>query len=795
MSQRRNRYGRSAPRLIRFGTRRTKPLPRLCDTVLTTAAALAASLLFWGETQAQTGGRDSLPTDLLDGSRPAAAPATLPAAAALGPQAGLPAGDVPLRRNQPVTFTADEVEYDREAGVVTARGHVEAWQGERVLRADTFTYDRNTAVATARGNVQLIEADGQVLFAEEAELKDEYKEGVLTSVRALLARNGKLAANGVRRTDGTINELSRVVYSACDLCLDNPDTAPEWQVRARVAIQDKTLQRITYRDAVVDVHGVPVLYTPYLSHPDPSAPRSSGWLFPGTGVTRFLGAFAAIPYYWAIDPTSEATVTALFSTRQYPNLGGEFRKLFNNGELRGTASLGGLSGKDGTKEQVAGHINLRGRFNLDENWRWGFDLNRATNEIYMRTFRYEFRRILTSQLFLEGFWGTEGYARIEGRAYQGLLAADSNRQLPFVLPNATYEYAPRADFAGGNLTMDANVLGIVRGTGAHTQRLASRATWERPEIDDWGGLWNFRVEASAAGYNARHLDAAPSYLPSANGQHANGNIRAAVDWRMPFVRQLDEWGSQTIEPRVQLVTGPRQGRQGWLPNEDAIDFEFSDANLFQLNRFSGRDRQEGTTRADASLRGAWNFPNGGKVEGLVGRSYTLVDDHSVSTVYPNNGLERRGSDWVGRMRIAPVPWLETIGRVRLDGERPNERRTADATAFLHIGPITLSAGYLYAVREPYLLYIGARDEAAAGVTARVSSNWRIAAAAKYDLSIGRMAVVTGSAGYEDECLVLEGRVLRRFAQDLNTRQPYLGTTIVLVQLTLKTLGNYYFRAI
>jgi len=45
----------------------------------------------------------------------------------------------PAASNEPVTFTAGEVEYDQASETVTARGRVEAWQGERVLRADTFT--------------------------------------------------------------------------------------------------------------------------------------------------------------------------------------------------------------------------------------------------------------------------------------------------------------------------------------------------------------------------------------------------------------------------------------------------------------------------------------------------------------------------------------------------------------------------------------------------------------------------------------------------------------------------------
>ncbi|MBX6741593.1 MAG: LPS-assembly protein LptD, partial [Acetobacteraceae bacterium] len=105
---------------------------------------------------------------------PAAAPQSRPS-----PLRGL-GGGLSADTNTPVTFTADEVEYNRETGVVTARGHVEAWQGERLLRADEFTYNRNTGVATARGNVQLLEPDGQALFADEAELKDRFRDGVLT---------------------------------------------------------------------------------------------------------------------------------------------------------------------------------------------------------------------------------------------------------------------------------------------------------------------------------------------------------------------------------------------------------------------------------------------------------------------------------------------------------------------------------------------------------------------------------------------------------------------------------------
>ncbi len=78
-----------------------------------------------------------------------------------------------------MTFTADQVNYDRDTGLVTATGHVEAWQNDTVLRADKITFDRNTDVAAATGHVVLLEPDGQVLFADYAELTQGMKDGVL----------------------------------------------------------------------------------------------------------------------------------------------------------------------------------------------------------------------------------------------------------------------------------------------------------------------------------------------------------------------------------------------------------------------------------------------------------------------------------------------------------------------------------------------------------------------------------------------------------------------------------------
>ncbi|MEI6158627.1 MAG: LPS assembly protein LptD [Roseococcus sp.] len=741
-----------------------------------------------------------------------AAPAVSPPATA-APATGTPAAAPAViggSSTSPVTFTADEVEYDRERERVVARGRVEAWQDGRFLRADSFTYDRNTRIALVRGNVQIIEADGQILFAEEAELGDGFRDGVLTEVRGRLAQNARLAGNGARRTDGTINEISRPVYSSCNLCEADPTRPPLWQMRARMATQDRDSQRISYRDATLELGGIPLFYSPFLSHPDPQTPRSTGFLFPTNGYTRFLGAFTQTPYFWAIDDTQDVLVTPTVGSMVYPNLGVEYRRRFNTGELQMQGSIGYQNAEQAARAAssgtgspgINGHIFSRGRFAIDENWRIGFDGNLASSDSYLRTYKFEYRRVLISTAFIEGFWGTETYARLDSRYYQGLNSTDNLSSIPVVGPYGILEHAPRKQILGGYITADVGILGLTRPSTTFSQRLASRVSWERPLYGEFGDVWTLRGQFDGTSYYAGNQQLNGfNPLPEANGIHANGNIRIAADWRMPFIRSAGEWGTQMIEPRVQFVTGPHLGRQLRFPNEDALDFEFTEANLFQLSRYSGRDRFEGTTRADLALRGNWSFLNGGRVESVVGRSFRTTE----STTFPQNvGLNNRASDWVTRTTLSPVSWVDLIARNRFDSESLQHRAT-DALASVNLGRVGLldnvfvNTGYLFNNRLPQFSSSLGRSEAlfGGGFQLRTAAGgvWRASGSVRYNFEAERPAIVAATFGYEDECFILEGRLLKRYARNTTTNENYIGNTVFLVRIGFKTVGDYFFRAI
>jgi LPS-assembly protein len=695
----------------------------------------------------------------------------------------------PVNQTDPVAFTADEVQYDRDNALVTATGSVEAWQNDHVLRADKIVFDRNTNVAAATGHVVIIEPDGQVLFSDYAELTEGMREGVLRGMRAILAENGKLVANGARRVEGKVNELSRAVYTTCDLCKTDPTKPPLWQLRARTAVQDTENKIIEYRDAVLDIYGVPVAAFPYFWHADPSEKRASGFLVPSIGNSSGLGAFLSVPYYLVIDPQSDATITPTLNSKNGLGINGEYRRRFNDGTLSVQSSAGVDSG-------LQADIFAKGRFNYDDTWRYGFDIDRATTSQYLRDYRITSQGdILTSNLYVEGF-GVGSYAKLDSSAYQSLLTSIQQNRLPYVLPRFEYSYFGEPDALGGRLSFDSQNFNVTRQQGATTQRLGGTLTWDRPFKGLLGEAYTLTGQAIGAAYTAANTDQNPVYLQDPVTQAARVQPQVALQVRWPFVRDGGSWGTQIIEPIAQVIAGPGgTGRTNLrMPNEDSFDaFNFSDANLFALNKFPGIDRLEGGVRANVAMHVNWTV-GGAIFDGLVGQSFHTNADN----VFPvGSGLDQRSSDIVGRATFSPTPWLDITSRARFDHSRYTPR-FVDTQASVGVPLFRLTGGYIYNAVNPYFYYDQATvpasfyqhvNEGTIGANSRFG-NYKINSYYRRDLSLGKSTSAGVEAAYEDECFIFDVNYSRRFTSIANDN----GATIVLFQITLKTVGQFGFHA-
>jgi LPS-assembly protein len=622
-------------------------------------------------------------------------------------------------------------------------------------------------------------------------------EGIMKTVRAVLDHNGKLAANGMRRTGGVLNELSRVVYSACDLCKNDPTRPPLWQIRAATAVQDTEHKTIEYHDALLEMDGIPVAYTPWLMHPDPSVPRQSGLLPPFIGTSSGLGGFFGQPYYWVIDGQSDATFTPFIATHAGAVLDTQYRHRFNDGTLFMNLSTGYELGS------AQASFATRGQFVIDDTWRWGFDINRASSSLFVLNQHILLglagdSNVLPSNIYLEGF-GEGSYSRLDVKAYQGLIAQVASAKLPVVLPRYTYSYVGQPDSLGGRLSVETGVFNVIRDDGTNTRRANLSLDWERPFQGLVGDLWKITLHGDAAAYNASQFNEQPNFGVLRNIDTAQAQPGVAVDFSWPWMRDSGSWGTQLIEPKLQLILQPRTGASqlAKIPNEDSLAFEFSDANLFGFNRFLGIDRLEGDSRINAAMHGAW-FLGGTVIDGLVGQSYQAGPD----SLFPaSSGLHDTVSDIVARASFTPTKWLDVTYRTRLDKETL-ATRMSDATTSVGVDKFRLTGGYLYTTFDPYYFYdtpvpppatsgyYAPRNE----VTASISSKWehyRFSISARRNLATNQMIYYGATAAYEDECFILDVRFIRRYTSLLDDH----GSTALLFYFTFKTVGSFGYRAI
>jgi LPS-assembly protein len=696
------------------------------------------------------------------------AAAALPAAAA-GPSSPSHGGS-----QAPALFSADEVQYDEDLGLVVAKGNVEISQGDQILLADTVTYNQRTDTVTASGHVSLLQPSGDIVFADFVELTNNMRDGFIRDLRMLMVDRSRLAGNTARRVNGNRVEIRRGVYTSCEPCAKDPNAPPLWQIKGEEIISDKELEIVEYRDAVMEIDGWPVFYTPYFSHPDPSVKRRSGFLAPSFGNSPSNGLHVKIPYYWDIDADKDATFEPIFSSLGGQTLGGEYRERFSNGELvtNGAITFGSQSSSLIDTTPVSGprgYLFAHGALDLTEDWRTGLDVQRASDQTYL--LRYQISSppdFLATHLYGERF-GSNSYFNLSSWGFQSLQPGVGNSIEPIIAPVADYQWQSDPGVLGGHIDVEGNALDLIRHTGIDTRRLSSGAGWTAPVIGPIGERYTFYFHVRGDGYDSDNLPVEGSTLETQTAFAGRAFPQAAITMEYPWIRRANGF-SERIEPVVMVAGSPYGSNPGTIPNEDSQGLEYDETSLFLPNRFPGFDRVDSGQRVDYGIRTGVYGDGGGFTRFIVGQSYSMQVNNNF---LPGSGLERHLSDVVGAVTISPAAYLDLIYRFRVDGQDLALRRQ-EVTAQAGPSALRLSTSYIQIAAVPNVPQLPKQKELVGSLSARLTRYWSMQLQGVLDLSpsqpvtavgtpintIGTTETLLSGVGvtYRNECLALVATV-------------------------------------
>ena len=639
--------------------------------------------------------------------------------------------DSPFRDPDIIYLEADELINDEAANVITAIGEVEGRYQDRTLRADKVVYTLDTGTVIASGNVVLIDANGSTQYANKLELSNELEAGTAADFTARQAGGGIMAAAFATRTEDGEIELYNAYYTACEPCMEEGRTKkPSWRIKARKVRQDKDSRTVRYNDAVFELLGVPLFWTPYLAHPDPSAGRASGFLTPFAGLSASKGLNARIPYYWAIDDYTEATLTPHIFQRVNPVMKYQFARKFNTGvfDVEGSFTYASFFDRDGNNFQaedfampsqaplgkkLRSHIYAKGLFTPNETWTYGFGTQLSTDDNYLNRYDqdenpenfglYEARsRRNISQAFIVGqddsfrfATSTFGFQdlRTSFRVIEnkkspdfGLISvsAPNDRELPIIAPKIELEKYWTDPALGGRLKAFGDFTALTRGIGTDYMRGTAGVDYTKTFIAP-GGI---EVKPFA---NARYdyFDIQPADKTERDDERnifADVNFgrtigQVGVDVRYPFIKSSGgvDW---IIEPRAQVTqsfgngkldnfnTIDETGSEEVSTFQDSINVDFDQALFWQTNKATGYDFWQEGLRADV---GASFIADAGKTRAhlFLGQSHIKSRQGDFAL---GSGLSESKSDVVGLFELDINDKFNWTTRLRYDDDTDKFRR-------------------------------------------------------------------------------------------------------------------------
>ena len=715
---------------------------------------------------------------------------------------------------------ADEVTRQEEQHHVQASGHVEARYQGRTLRAERVDYDTEKGEVVATGHVEIIADDGSTQFADSLTLDRNMNEGFASGFSTRLQDHVQIAAASAARRGRDVTVLDHVIYTPCVTCQTNGARRPTWSIRARRVVEDKSRKTLVFHDAVIEVKGQPVFYLPYLAGADPTAERKSGFLLPLVTFSGERGFSYQQPYYQVISPSQDITVSPQINSKVNPFLNLDYRKRFYSGVLdvragatfdRDFTSGGVKFGPNTTRSYILGS----GVFRLDPAWIWGFTAERASDKLIFDKYSIgdafidrglyaaDDRRLI-SQIYAVR-QDALSYLSVAATNVQGLRANDLQSTFPTIAPLIEARYEPRQAILGGRLRLDGSAVALTRsqilppsiildGGGAaatNDRRATAQADWQR--------TFTFRNGLRVVPFLDGRIDlydvAGQNRTPSGSTfTRAYGVAGATISYPLVKVTPAATW---ILEPIAQVAVSPNYKRDPRIPNEDSIDFQYDETNLFQANRSPGFDLIEGGQSITVGGRATVTLPDGRNGSLILGRRFAEARDLAVPG---RTGLRTANSDYVFYADMTPVKNVWVFSRLRLAS---NALTINDLEIGVRASTPRLAGylSYLEEARSPSYLPVVAPSPFPAPPRrvqvpgdARVKSldihgeafltrNWGVTGYAIVDSGVFRRQDV--GVVYRDDCIRVE--VLYRHDETFNgTLGP---STSVVLRLSLATFGS------
>ena len=728
----------------------------------------------------------------------------------------------PANPDAQMLLEADELTYDDETQSVSAIGNVQIAYDGYTLVARKVTYHRASGRVIANGNVEIVEPNGNRIFAEEIDITDNFSDGFVSALRVETTENTRFAADSAERIDSDVTILNNGVYTACEVCKENPSKPPLWQIRARKVTIDKNTNKISYEHARFELFGKPIAYLRYFSHADPSIKRKSGFLIPGIQFREDLGIGVTSSYFFNLAPNYDLTLSGTYYTRQGFLADAEWRHRTENGSYN--LHIAGINQQEpgafdantydrNAKQRLA--FQTSGKFAINSRWTFGWQYLLQSDRNFARTYGVTSQTSseVTNEAYLTGLNGKNFF---DARVQKFLLQEDitsSNRQpkqaetLPVIDHNVVFG-APNGE---GQLSYNFNLTNINRhdddiansnglvslapnerhyGIAGEHGRVSANLEWKNNYITQSGLAITPSLHGQVDGIwlNTDNLNSTTNPLLS-NQSIYRAMPTAGLEIRYPLI--ANGGGTTHIfEPIAQVFASSDESQIGLFPNEDAQNLVFDTTNLFSRNKFSGYDRIQGGVRANVGFRYSASFQYGGSLDVVAGQSFHLAGLNSFTqrdTVNAGleSGLETSSSDYVASAQLNNGAGFSVRASGRFD-EKTLATRRGELGVTYAAPKLSTSVNYTFIDAQPNYAFTTDRHQVNISGSVKLHDYWRAYGSATYDIETSSLISDSIGIAYDDSCFSVS-------VAYSESRKAFTGEQVnqsVTLNLGFRTIGEF-----
>jgi len=649
---------------------------------------------------------------------------------------------------------ADEIKIN-QAGELVASGAVTVWYEDRKVTASSITYASQNDKLIIRGPVRIIDNQSTMILADQAELSEDLKVGIIKSAKIILGYQVQIAAAKVLQKDARYSEAFNIAATSCHVCLNK---TPLWQIRARKIVQDKFEKQIYFEHAQLRVLDIPVFYLPFMRLPDPSLKRATGLLAPKLKTSSVLNTGIKIPYFIRLNKHKDFTITPFYSPKT-KTIEYRYRQAYTSGFM---LIEGALTRDALIPNKNRGYILSDTSLILQNGYNLGIQLQAVSDPSYL--FEYDFAQLdrLNTKLELSRSMRYQN-SEVKLSNYHSLRENENNATQPTLVAEGAIESRLNPDMIKGEIGLEANFLKSYRYSdlnndgpdsdtlvdGYDTTRLSLLSNWDHGWEIANGIILHFENEFGLSQYYVQqHADIGPK----ATRMFGVG----AVGLRWPWYRINSNGGIGIVEPQIQLVRSVSSNSA--VPNDDSTQVEFDEGNLFRLNRAPGLDLIENGSRLNVGLAGSQFMDSGSNLSWKIGR---VLRSEALSTFPSGSGLSNSISDWLLATNFQQKNGIELINRALIasDGVVTKSETSLKVNRNQH----QIRATHVELTKDSNTLQNQSLNSVALEWNYNLNSNWRSDSKFQFDSNIGRLSKLELGLRYENECVNVDLSSSRSFS--------------------------------